>query len=116
MNADPAAAELECRFERIDQPGTLRCPEPQPVLDDLEHALLPRVYACIALSRQQLEDFGLAEVDRDLDARGDDQPRIARRAGARHQVVRDAVGGVTPYGRAAAAAMEPRRPGEEQLQ
>ncbi len=116
MDVDATATELERRLERVDHPAPLRAAEPEAVLDHLEPAAAPCVYARIALLREQVEDLDLAEVGGHFDGKAHDQPRVVERRRTREEILRDALGRVPPHRRAAAAANEPRRPREKQLQ
>ncbi len=72
--------------------------------------------AGVALALQQLEDFLLGEIFRDLHRKGNDQARVAGLSCAGLQVGVDRIGIVAAHRPGAAAAIKLRGAGEQQLQ
>ena len=113
VDGDTAPAVVQGLLQRLDQAVAAVVLKPQPVLDHLQPVAPAFQHPGIALALQQVADFVFREVVRDGDLEGDHGPAPA---GARHQPGEDAVRRVPLHLPAAAPAVEPCRPGEQQLQ
>ena len=72
--------------------------------------------AGVSLPLQQLLDFRFAEIGRDGYRKGQQQPRIAMRAGARAQLILNARGRIAAHRLSATPAMQHRGARKQQLQ
>ena len=116
IHVEPALPDPQRGLERFGDPGGFCRAQPQTVLDHLQDAAARLVNPRVSLAFEQGEHLGLGEVGRHGDGKGDHQPRIAGRPGALDECRPDALRRVAPHRRPAAAAMQHRRPGEQQLQ
>ncbi len=104
------------RFERFHDPRAFRIARAEPILDDLHRILRPRMNPRIPLRFQQLQHLLFLEVLRHRHREGHDQPRIAGRPGPFREIVEDGLRRVAVHRATAMAAMQVRRPREEQLE
>ena len=117
MDAQHPLAAPQRRLERFGDARAVRGGESHPVLDDLEAIALPPVDARVTLAGEQVLHFLRGEVLRHGDGEGDDDARRRlARAEAPGQVLDDALGRVPADLVPAAAAVQARGAGEEQLQ
>jgi hypothetical protein len=112
VDVDLPLAELQRRLQGLGDAGAILGGGADPVLDHFEQRLRARVEPRVALPLQELLDLLLAEVLRDRDGKGDDDPLVS----PRQQRLIDGRGRVPDDRLAAAAAVELRRPREQELQ
>src|SRR6267154_1591674 len=113
---DLALADLERGLDAFDHARFLRRGHLYAVLHDFQERARTRMDAVIPLRLEQRLDFLFLEVFRHRHRKADDQARIARGFGTCSELLVYGVRRIAPHGPTAAAAKEPSRTREKQLQ
>ena len=116
VHGNPPPPDSQRGLDRLEHATRVGRPGAEPVLHHLEPSWLARVDARVALLLEQREHLGFAEIRRHGHREREHQPGVARGGRARPQVGGDAVRRVPAHRPATAAAVQPRRPGVQQLQ
>ena len=116
IHACVSVAYPQCGLDRFNDTRTFGGRNAEAILHHLEPVLRLRMDARVALALEQLQDFRCGKILRDIDRERHDQPRIAGLLRPCLQVCVNGIGIVAPYRAGAAAAIELRGAGEQQLQ
>ncbi|WP_152609718.1 hypothetical protein [Geobacter anodireducens] len=111
----PPVPDAQRRLHPLHQAGTVRRCQAGAVLDHLQDAFLLPVDAGVSLTGQKPLHLVGGKIGRHRHREGN-QHNGPGAGIPRQQLIRDALGRVPPHRPAAAAAEEPRGPGEQELQ